>query len=430
MSSATKTVKVDYIARVEGEGGLDIRVSGGQIQDLRLNIFEPPRFFQGFLIGRSFDEVPDLVSRICGICPVSHQLASINALEDALGFVPDKGLKDLRKLFALSQWIQSHALHIFFLAAPDFLGYESVIAMAVEYPDVVKRALKLKRLGNDITAHIGGREVHPVTAKVGGFTKVPDKDTMQEFRKRLEEAKEDAVATVEFAASLPIPQFERKCEHVALSQRDEYAVIGGRIKSTEGLDIDVHEYRDYIKEKQVPHSTTLHSYIVGRDSFMVGPLPRVNINFDKLSPDAQEAARKTGIPFPNFNPYNSIVARAIELVHAIDESIWIIDRLDYADRTPNPPVRSGKGAGRTEAPRGFLYHSYELDDEGLVRFADIVAPTSHNLYNIEKDLWELVPQILDLSEEEATLRCEMMVRNYDPCISCSCHFLKLRIHRD
>ncbi|MBT9167342.1 MAG: NAD-reducing hydrogenase HoxS subunit beta [Syntrophomonadaceae bacterium] len=425
-----KQIKVDYIARVEGGGALDIRISDGEILDLKLKIWEPPRFFQSFLVGRRFDEVPDMTARICGICPVSYMMTSIEAIEDAFGITVSQQTRDLRRLLALSQWIQSHTLHVYMLAAPDFLGYESVIAMVSDYPEVVKRALRMKKLGNDLTRVIGGREINPVNPVVKGFSRVSAKSELWGFIDRLKEGKEDALETVRLVSSLPIPDFNRKAEHLAVSHESEYGVNYGKLVSTGGLNISVKDYRKYIKERQVSHSNTLHSYIEGRDSFLVGPLARVNINFDQLTPDAQKAARESGISFPNFNPFVSIVARAIELVHSMDECLEIIERLDPKDEDVRFEVKAGEGWAATEAPRGLLYHSYKINSEGIIEKADIVAPTSHNLYSMESDLWQFVPTVLDLPLEEATLKCEMIVRNYDPCISCSCHFLKLNIRRE
>lgn len=423
----TKQIKVDYLARVEGEGALDIKIKDNEIESLQLRIFEPPRFFQGFLVGRKFDEVPGIVSRICGICPASHQITSIMALEDAMGIEASQQTRDLRKLLALSQYIQSHTLHVYMLAAPDFLGYESVLAMVPDYGPVVERALKLKRLGNDLTICVGGREVHPVTAVINGFTRVPSKKELEGFKERLLAAKEDVLETVKLVANFPIPDFVRECEHVALSDKDVYAINEGRLVSTEGLDIPAWQYRNHIKEKHEAHSSALHSYIVGRGSFMVGPLPRVNLNFNQLSPDAKKAARETGVEFPNFNPFYSALARAIELVDAVDQSIEIIDRLDPVEEDTSFEIKGGQGFALTEAPRGTLYHSYTINDQGIVEEADIVSPTAHNVNNMEQDLWQFVPSVLDLPHDEATLKCEMVVRNYDPCISCSAHFLKLNI---
>lgn len=421
-------VKVDYLARVEGEGGIDIDVVDGKVEDVKVRIFEPPRFFQGFLVGRKYDDVPDIVARICGICPVSHMMASIQAIEDAFGISPSQQTRDLRTLLTLSQVIQSHVLHVYMLQLPDYLGYESVLAMAGDYGPAVKRALRMKRIANDFTALVGGREIHPVTPVVNGFTRIPSKAELLEIKSRLLSIKEDAVETVKLVASLELPSFNPDTEHVALYDPYEYPFNGRRLRSTKGLDIDASEYREYIKEKQVAHSNTLHSYVEGRGSFLVGPLARVNLNHERLSSDAKEAIQMARWRLPCFNPFAGMLARSIEIIHSIDESVRIIDQMDPKPEAAGPvKVKAGTGSGFSEAPRGTLYHSYRLDSEGVVVRADIVAPTSHNLHNMEKDLWEFVPSLLDLPKDEATLKCEMVIRNYDPCISCSCHMVKLSI---
>lgn len=415
-------IDVNYLARVEGRGALNINVSkDGKVEELRFRIYEPPRFFESILIGRRYDEVMELASRICGICPVAHQITALRAVENAMGIEPSQQTKDLRKLIAISAHIQSNVLSMYFLSLPDFMGYESIIAMMKNHMDIIKRGLRLKKLGNDITDLIGGRAVHPVTAVVGGFSALPDKNQLQKIRKRLIEAKQDAFETVELFSKIEIPKFKRKCEHLAISDSKVYAINHGRLRSTKGLDIDEMEYREYISEKQVSYSTALHSYIKNQDSFMVGPLPRVNLNFNQLSPDAKEASRNSGGKFPNFNPFASHFARAIELVHNIDESIEIIDRTTIKDEKRKIACKAGFGAAITEAPRGSLYHSYNLDNNGIVRRVDIVPPTAHNAYNIEMDMNEFVESIIDLPIDEIRLKCEMLIRAYDPCISCSAH---------
>lgn len=421
------SICVDYVARVEGQGALDIKVSGGKVEYAKFSIFEPPRFFEAFLVGRRCDEVHELTSRICGICPVAHQITALRAVENALGIKVSQQTRDLRKLFALSAHISSHVLNLYFLAAPDYFGYESIIPMAQHNPDLFKRALALKKVGNDLTELIGGRSVHPISAVVGGFTALPDRDGLRAIRARLITSKEYALKDVELFSNLRIPSFERRCEHVALRSDSEYAINDGRLVSTDGLNIAESEYREYIGEKQVPHSTAKHSHVKNRSSIMVGPLPRVNLNFDKLSPDTRKAAKQIGFRPLVFKPYMSIVARALEVVNAIDESIEIIDRLKLKQEDLSFEIKAGEGAAITEAPRGILYHYYKFDREGKVEKADIVTPTAHYAFNVEKDLYELVPNLLDQPLEEAALKCEMLVRAYDPCISCSAHFVNLRV---
>ena len=417
-----KTINVDYIARVEGQGALKIEITKDKkIEILEFKIFEPPRFFESFLIGRKYYEVMELTSRICGICPVAHQITALRAVENALEIKISDQTSDLRKLIAISAHIQSNVLSMYFLSLPDLMGYESIIPMGKDHIDIIKRGLMLKKLGNDITETIGGRSIHPVTMIVDGFTSIPSKNKFENIRKRLVDAKKAAFDTVDLFANLNIPNFTSKCEHASISNEKYYAINQGHFKSNKGLDIDESNYRDFIFEKQKPYSTALHSYIKNRDSFMVGPLPRVNINFNQLSDDAKKAANNSGYKFPNYNPFVSHLARAIELVHDIDESIEIIDRLQFKQKKSNIICKSGFGAAITEAPRGSLYHGYTLDNNGIVKKADIVPPTAHNAYNIESDMNEFVQTILDEPVDDITLKCEMLVRAYDPCISCSAH---------
>ncbi len=419
-----KTIELNYIARVEGRGALNINISkDGKINNLQFRIHEPPRFFEAFLVGRRYDEIMELTSRLCGICPVAHQITALRAVENAIGVEPSDQTKDLRKLLALSAHIQSNVLSMYFLSLPDLLGYESSIAMVKDHLEIIKRGLRLKKLGNDLTDLIGGRAVHPVTAVVGRFTALPNRNELQILRKRLIQAKQDADITVDLFSKVEIPHFERKCEHVAISDPHQYAINHGHLRSTEGLNIHESEYRNYITENQVLYSTALHSHIKNRNSFMVGPLPRVNLNFNQLSSDAKEAAKRSGVKFPNYNPFISHLARAIELVHDIDECIEIIDRLSLTEEPRHTfTCKAGFGAAITEAPRGSLYHSYQLDNNGIVRKADLVPPTAHNAHNIEKDIHDLIGIMSDATTiEEIKFKCEMLVRAYDPCISCSTH---------
>ncbi len=418
---------VDYVSRVEGQGALDVALSrDGEVKEVKLRIFEPPKFFEAFLVGRGYEEVMELTSRICGICPVAHQVTALRAVENAMGIQVSQQTRDLRKLFALSAIMQSHTLSMYFLSLPDLMGYESSLAMIEGYPEIVKRGLRIKKLANDLTDLIGGRAVHPVTAKVKAFTSLPDGSKMNEIRKRLEDSRADAQETVDLFAGLETPKFDRRCEHVALSRRDEYAINEGRVRSTDGLDIKEDEYRGYFGEKQVSYSMAKHSTLHSK-SFMVGPLPRVNINFDQLSPAAREAARSGGFKVLTFNPFASHMARAIELVHAVDECVDIIERLPYVEEDRSVVPKPGDGFAVTEAPRGILYHSYTINRGGLVERADIVPPTAHNAKNMETDLRHFLPQIIDLPLEEITLKCEMLIRAYDPCISCSVHFLRVNL---
>lgn len=413
-------IDVPYIARVEGKGAINIFISDGELKG-QISLYEPPRFFESFLVGRKYDEVMELTSRICGICPVAHQITSLQAVENAMGIEVSKQTEDLRHLLAMSAHIQSHLLSMYFLSLPDFLGYESFISMAKEHKDIAERALRMKKVANDITAIIGGRAVHPVTCIVGGFTTIPSRKKMETARKALKQIKQDALETAFLFSQLKLPDFTRKCEHVALSHQKEYAVNKGKLISTEGLDIFPNEYRKFILEREVKHSNALHSYIKGRDSFMVGPLARINLNFNYLSDDAKEALKESGVSFPQFNPFLSHFARAIEIIHYIDSSIEIIENLPFKEENVKIMVKGGIGSSITEAPRGILYHSYIINKKGIIEGADIVPPTAHNSYNMENDLQAFLSMLHDMPQEEIALKCEMLVRAYDPCISCSVH---------
>ncbi|MBI2954449.1 MAG: Ni/Fe hydrogenase subunit alpha [Chloroflexi bacterium] len=422
-------VKVDDLGRVEGEGALDIKIAAGKVTDIKFRIFEPPRLFEAFLIGRSYDELPDMTARICGICPVAYQMSSVHATERAFGIVVDGTLRQLRRLFYCGEWIESNTLHVYMLAAPDFLGYESIIPMASDHPDAVKRGLRLKRAGNDIVALLGGREIHPVSACVGGFTRAPALRALAPLVEKLEQARDDAWETVKWVASFPRPDFTHEIEFVSLSHPAEYPMNEGRLVSSHGLDIPQEDFEQFFEQYQVPYSNALRSRIKGRGIYFVGPLARINLNHEKLSPLAHQALERSGVKFPSDNPFDSIVARALEVLHCVDEALAIISSYEPPEGSVvDFKPRAGSGAAITEAPRGILYHRYRFDDEGLIQEAKIVPPTAQNQGQIEADLWAYVPQLLSLPTEEITLKSEMAIRNYDPCISCSTHAIKAKVH--
>ncbi len=427
----SRTIKVDYLARVEGEGALYLRVKNGQVADVKLKIFEPPRFFEAFLRGRKFTEAPDITARICGICPIAYQMSSVNAMEDALGVQVEGPLRELRRLIYCGEWIESHVLHIYMLHAPDFLGYQDAIQMARDYPEVVQQGLKLKKIGNEIVRLLGGREIHPINVRVGGFYRTPRKRELADLAEQLKWARDAALETVRWTAGLPFPDFQRAYEFVALRHPDEYPLHAGRIVSSSGLDIPVQEYDQHFEEEHVGYSNALQSVLRGRGAYHVGPMARYSLNFDKLSPLAQEAAREAGLGPVCNNPFQSIIVRSVETLYACDEALRIIDEYQEPDR-PAVPVepRAGVGYGASEAPRGLLYHRYKLDDAGIIQDAKIVPPTSQNQKTIEEDLWDFVPGRLDLPKDELTWQCEQAIRNYDPCISCATHFLKLEIQEE
>jgi coenzyme F420-reducing hydrogenase alpha subunit len=430
--SATRrrTIKVGALARVEGEGGLLIRLEGDAVADVKLQIYEPPRFFEAFLRGRHYSEAPDVTARICGICPVAYQMSAVQAMEAAFGVRVQGALRDLRRLLYCGEWTSSHVLHVAMLHAPDFLGYESAIHMAKDHPQVVRLALELKKAGNDLVALLGGREIHPINVRVGGFFKLPRQADLLALAERLKRARDGALELTRVVAGFEFPDFEQDYEFVALRPPDEYPLDAGRLASSRGLDIAASEYEDHFVEEQVAHSNALHSSLRRRGAYHVGPLARFSLNFDRLPEIARDAARAAGLGPVCRNPFRSIVVRAVETVFAIDEALRLIAAYEPPERPALEVVpRAGTGWGCTEAPRGILYHRYVLDAEGLITSAKIVPPTSQNQKTIENDLRELVPRHLDLPEDQLQWRCEQAVRNYDPCISCATHFLKLKVER-
>jgi coenzyme F420-reducing hydrogenase alpha subunit len=426
----TKTIRTDYLARVEGEGAMQVTIDGGEVSDVKLKIYEPPRFFEAFLRGRAFTEAPDITARICGICPVAYQMSAVRAMEQVCGVEVDGQLRALRRLLYCGEWIESHALHVFMLHLPDFLGFESAIEVAREQPELVSRALELKKTGNELMTVVGGREVHPINVRVGGWYRAPRKRELAPLREKLERAREIALEAVRVTAGLDFPDYEQDYELVALSQPGEYPIDRGRIVSNRGLDIAVSEYDEHFVEEHVERSNALHSSLRERGSYLCGPLARFALGYEELSPLAREAAEEAGVGPDERNPFRSIVVRSVELVYAADEALRLIAEYEEPD-APAVEVepRAGVGFGCTEAPRGMLYHRYRIDDEGTILDAKIVPPTSQNQRTIEEDLRGVVERSLDIPDQELTLLCEQTIRNYDPCISCATHFLDLQVER-
>ncbi len=428
-----RTFHVKALARVEGEGTFHVTLRDGRVEEARLDIFEPPRFFEAFLRGRDYREVPDITARICGICPVAYQMGSCHAIERAIGVFEqiDEPIRRLRDLLYCGEWIESHVLHMFMLHLPDFLGYESVISMAENHADLVRKALRIKKVGNDLVALLGGRAVHPVGACIGGFHAAPDPEVVEVLLPRVREALSSMKElTLFLAASVRYPFLERDYEFVALCPDTGYPMNLGRIRSNKGLDVDQSEFGDAIEEIHVAHSTALQSVIRGRGAYVTGPLARLNLNASGLHPHAGEllpdVCRALGHDLPWKNSYFSLPARAIETVHALALALDVLEGIRPLERTCVPvSARAGVGGHGTEAPRGLCWHQYETTDEGTIARARICPPTAQNQLAIEEDLAELALTLIDIPDEEATLRCEHLIRNYDPCISCSVHFLKL-----
>jgi sulfhydrogenase subunit alpha len=477
-----RILNVKALARVEGEGALHVAIHDGAVVDAQLNIYEPPRFFEAFLRGRAHTEPPDITARICGICPVAYQMSSCLAIEDACGVKVDGQLRDLRRLLYCGEWIESHALHIYMLHAPDFLGYASVIEMAEHHRSIVERGLRLKKIGNQILEVIGGRAIHPINVKVGGFYRVPSRNELRQLIPDLEWSRAAATKTIEWVSTFPFPDYEGDWDFISLAgepsftprkpqdrdgpiaegnsltdatirsdtvkldrtklpheegspAREEpleagelYPIMADRITSLSGrLEIPVADFLDHISEEQVPHSTALH----GRwplDNYLVGPLARYNNSQHLLPPIAQESAARAGLGAQCRNPYQSIIVRAVEILAVCDEALRLIEQYEPPDSASiEVAPRAGVGHGATEAPRGLLYHRYEIDEQGTILDATIVPPTSQNQRAVEHDLSHVVEANLGLDDAALTHRCEQTIRNYDPCISCATHFLDVHM---
>jgi sulfhydrogenase subunit alpha len=430
MSSTRRTIRTDYLARVEGEGAMSVRLVDGRVEDVELRIFEPPRFFEALLRGRSFREAPDITARICGICPVAYQTSAVNAMEDACGVEIPEPIRVLRRLLYCGEWIESHALHVYMLHAPDFLGYDGAVQMAREHPREVERGLALKKTGNEILTLIGGREIHPINVRVGGFYRAPSQTELMSLVDPLERARELALETVRWTAGFPFPEREIPCELVALSEPTAYAIEDGRIVSDRGLDVAPSQYDEHFTEEHVERSNALHSRRANGGVYLCGPLARYSLGSHLLSPLARAAAREAGLDDRCRDAFESIVVRSVELVFACDEALRLIEAYEPPD-APAVEVepRAGTGYGVSEAPRGLLYHRYTLDADGSIVEAKIVPPTSQNQLAIEDDLRGVVTAYSELPDNELRDLCEQAIRNFDPCISCATHFLTLEVER-
>jgi sulfhydrogenase subunit alpha len=423
----SRSLKVAMLARVEGEGGLEVKVRNGQVTDVKFRIFEPPRLFEAFLRGRRFTEAPDITARICGICPVAYQMSSVHAMEAACGVTVGGPLRELRRLLYCGEWIESHALHVVMLHAPDFLGFESAIHMAKDHGDQVVNGLALKKTGNAIVALLGGREIHPINVRVGGFYRVPSKRELRTLVEPLERAREQALTMLRWVRGFDMPDYTRDYDYVALRHPSEYPLCEGDIASSRGPTVPVSAWVDHYGEEHVRHSNALQGVKKGDPtSFLTGPLSRYSLNFDRLTPAAQDLARSVGLGTTCNNPFHSILVRSIETFWAVEEALRIVAGYEPPD-SPAVAVepRAGTGAGASEAPRGLLVHRYRIEADGRIADARIVPPTAQNQRSIEDDLRGFIATRLDLDDATLTWQCEQAVRNYDPCISCATHFLKL-----
>ncbi len=423
------SIDVHHVTRVEGHGNIVVNVKNGTLEECRLDIVETPRFFEAMLRGRPYTQSSHITSRICGICAVGHATASLRATENALGITPSEQTALLRKLNFHGEMLDSHVLHVYMLVAPDMFGVGSVIPLVKLAPEAVLRALRVKKLAGDLCATIGGRHTHPIAMAVGGFTHFPSVDELKALRARLVDARTDMDATIQLAKTLPWPNFSRETEYVALRQENEYTFIDGTITTTDGGVYPVKDYHKVTNEHLVQHSSAKHCKHK-RDSYMVGALARFNVNYDKLHPRAKTAAAELGLKPICANPFLNTAAQVVEMVHCVEDAINIIDELVTREIKPEPlppfPGKGGEGAGSCEVPRGILFHNYQIGDDGRVTGANCIIPTGQNLANIEADMRKLVPEILDQPQDKIRLMMEMLVRAYDPCISCSVHFLNVK----
>jgi sulfhydrogenase subunit alpha len=415
---------IEHVARIEGHGNITVDVAGGVVRDIRMDIVEPARFFESMVVGRRFDEAPLITSRICGICSPNHVVTSIKAIEAALAVEVSERTVLLRKLLVYGSYLQNHATHLYILAAPDYVGLPNVFPLAVTAPEIVERALRLKKLGNDLTTAVGGRPVHPVTAVIGGFTSEPDARVLESFRDALLDVVDDAMATVALFASFAVPEFATSGEMLALTADDDYAIYDGDTTALDaGWRRPAGEYRSFIHEGVVGHSNAKHSTMDGRP-FLVGSVARMDLNADRLNASGKKALAASGVVLPTRNPFHMNVLQAVELADASARCAGYIERIlaDTGSSKPQPlRIRAGVGGGATEAPRGTLYHSYAIDDDGIIAFGDVITPTAQNLANLEADMRAFAPSIADRDENEFKLLVEELVRSYDPCLSCSVH---------
>lgn len=431
-AAAPRVIKVDALARVEGEGALYVRVRDGVVQDIKFKIFEPPRFFEAFLEGRFHAEAPDITARICGICPIAYIMGASHAMEAALGIRTTEAIERLRRILYCGEWIQSHVLHAAMLHAPDFLELDDALQLAKANPAAVTDALRLKKLGNTLMEVVGGRSVHPVNTRVGGFYKAPKRTALTDLLPELRWGLEAADRLARLFGTFDFPRFEDDYLSLSLRHPDVYAIDRGRLVDSRGLDIPIEEFPEHFDEEHVAHSNALHGVRKADDvPYLVGPIARFNNNFDQLSEDARGVARACGLDGPVRNPFKSILVRMVETFYAVEEVIRLVE----AYQPPDPPaievpVRAGEGTGCTEAPRGLCWHRYSLDTEGRILKARIVPPTAQNQPRIERDLLGVVETHIQLEDEALKWRCEQAIRNYDPCISCATHFLDLTIVRE
>lgn len=427
VGTKTRRIHVDYLARIEGEGSLLLQMKNNKVENVQLKIFEPPRFFEALLQGRDFMEAPDITSRICGICPVAYQLTAACAMEEGFNVQMPEYLQQLRRILYCGEWIESHSLHVFMLHIPDFLGYPDAVEMSKGHKELVLRGLRIKKAGNQIIKILGGREIHPINVKVGGFYKLPEKNELLSLIPTLQEAIDDTKESILFASKLSYPILSRNYEWVCLSSLQEYPMARGLIHSNLGLHLSADSFLDHFEEEHLPHSTALYAKVKSRGSYLVGPLARYNLCGSQLGYSTAAMIKEISFETQCNNPFRSVLIRLFEILYSLEEALHILKEFDAWTQPASIPLirKACQGSAATEAPRGLLFHSYEIDEKGIIKKAKIIPPTSQNQKSIEEDLFDFAKQNSHLSDKELTWHCEMSVRNYDPCISCSAHFLRL-----
>ncbi len=433
-----REINLDHITKIEGHAKLHVQVKGGEVQAVEMDVFEGTRFFEGIVKTRRYDEASPLTSRICGVCSVVHSVTALQAIENGIGIQPSQATVDLRELMHIGGILQSHLLHLYFLALPDYLGFGDALSMAPQKPEEVKRGIKMKRLGNEIIRVIGGREVHPITQRLGGFTRLPTQADLQFLKTQIDATIEDAKKTAELFSSLKYPQFERETNYLALVRPDKYALLGGKLACEGEVPILEEDYAKHLDEYVTPYSTAKFVTLNGK-SYANGALARLNIKREKLCGNAKEAlenAKQNGINFPSKNPFHNNFAQAVEVLHLLCHASELIENLDLAGEFPVPPAEPprtlpehARGVSVTEAPRGLLFHDYTIEKDGSISWANIITPTCQNLRNMEDDVKAYIPALLDKPEKEIVFELEKLVRAYDPCISCSTHFLDVKIEQ-
>jgi sulfhydrogenase subunit alpha len=421
----SETIRLNHICKVEGHADLAIEIIDGKLVRCELGAVEGARFFEVLVVGRRWDELKEITSRICGICSVAHSVTSIKAVEDAFGITPSLQTKKLRELMTMGERIRSHATHLYMLSLPDFVGCESAIEMAPKYKAELERALRLIKLGNEVVIVLSGRQMHPVACVVGGFTKVPTKDELADLKVLFKGARKDAVETLKLFLTLPYPDVERDIEHICISQEGEVPLIDGIVVSDHGLRVEPGKYESLITEFMEPYSTAKFAVREGKE-YMLGALARMNNCWEEVAPDLRQMVKKSGVKFPSKNPFHNLIAQAVELAHWVDLAEKLLDSLDTHPELPitvRPCV--GKGVGITEAPRGLLFHTYEFDEHGVCTKCSIMTPTSQFLRAQELDIQFYIQSLLDknASKETIIFETEKLIRAYDPCYSCSAHFL-------